>query len=185
MISIRRPFDRRQVLAALAGLAVTPAGAEWRVGNGQPLAFSVQDREGRALPGASLYGRLTLVHFWASWCVSCREEFPALQALQAEMGSEGLRILAISLDRLGWPAIDRTVQTLGIDGLALYHDLNREAARALSVAALPTTLVVDVAGRERWRHAGTVDWALPEVRSRLREVLAGAGTPRDATAARF
>lgn len=169
-----RPFDRRQVLAALAGLAAGPAHAEWQAGSGRPLAFSVQDRDGRDHSGPALLGRLTLVHFWASWCVSCREEFPALQALQAGMGGEGLRVLAISLDRLGWPAIDRTVEALGISGLALYHDRNRDAARALSVAALPTTLVVDASGRERWRHAGTVDWALPEVRARLKAGLAGA-----------
>lgn len=158
---------------ALAALVLCAAAAAACAGElvarpPRPVALVVQDRAGRDLDFRQLAGKTTLVHFWASWCASCREEFPALDALQRDMGGEGFKILAISLDRIGWPKIDRTIEATGVRDLAIFHDRNREAAAGLGVVGLPTTLVVDAEGREIARMEGPGAWGDPALRARLR-----------------
>jgi 1,4-dihydroxy-2-naphthoate octaprenyltransferase len=125
----------------------------------------------KALGPKDLQGELTLVHLWASWCGSCRTEFPAIDALQNDMRGEGLRVAAVSLDRLGWPAIDRTIAALDIHHVSVFHDLNRELAGVLKVAGLPTTIVLDRSGQEVGRLIGAGDWADAKLRDQLRALM--------------
>lgn len=165
-----RPLPAALLVAALA---VAPVhAADLVTSPPKPVSITVQDRDGRDLAPAALGGRLTLVHFWASWCGTCRTEFPAIDALQRDLAADGVRVAAVSLDRLGWPAIDRTVEALAIRDVTLLHDRNREAAAALAVPGLPTTVVLDAEGREIGRVVGAGDWADPALRAKL-EALAG------------
>lgn len=157
-------MNRRALLAGGASALVLPCAA---AGPAAALAFQLRDREGRAIEAATLLGRLTLVHFWASWCASCRTEFPALRRLHEDFGPKGLSVLAISVDRLGWPVIEATVSALDVRSLPVFHDLNREAAAALKIEALPSTLIVDGDGREIERRSGAVDWDATAVRAEL------------------
>ena len=53
-------------------------------------------------------GRVVLVNFWATWCVPCREEFPALVKLQKKLSGAGLSILGVSTDLAREiPAVER------------------------------------------------------------------------------
>lgn len=171
-------ITRRVALALAPALFAAPARAgagEWRLSAPRPIAFAVHDRHGRVHDVGSFAGRPTLAHFWASWCVGCREEFAALEALQRDMRGEGLRIAAISIDRLGWPVIDRTVENLGLAEVELFHDLNREATLATGVDRLPTTIVLDPAGREVARALGAIDWDARVTREQLRGLIAPRG----------
>lgn len=160
-------------LALLLGLSsLTPAAAGDLVAvTPHPITLTVQDRDGHDLGLTEVSGRLTLVHFWASWCGSCRTEFPAIDAFQRELAGEGVKVAAVSLDRMGWPAIDRTVTTLGIRDVAVFHDADRRAARDLGIAGLPTTLVVDAEGREVARIVGAGAWEDPSFRERLKAAV--------------
>ena len=163
----------RVALFALSLMMAAPAFAADLVETApKPVSITVQDREGRDLSPAGLGGKLTLVHFWASWCGTCRVEFPSIDALQRDMRDEGVRVAAVSLDRLGWPAIDRTTGALEIREVTVLHDRNREAAAALAVPGLPTTVVLDAEGREVARIVGAGDWDDEGLRARLR-ALAG------------
>lgn len=156
----------------LAGPLAGPAAAGDLVAIApKPLEFAVQDRDGNDLRLPEISGKLTLVHFWASWCGSCRTEFPAIDAFQRELRDTGVKVAAVSLDRLGWPAIDKTVGDLGVHEVAVYHDRNREAARTAGVVGLPTTLVVDAAGREIARVTGAGDWSDPDFRARIQALM--------------
>jgi thiol-disulfide isomerase/thioredoxin len=130
-----------------------------------------RDRDGRERRIADLGGKLTLAHFWATWCGTCRTEFPALDALQAQMRGEGVQVAAIALDRLGWPAIDRLTRDLGVHEVTLLHDLNREATAAMGVVGLPTTVILDARGREVGRILGEGAWSDPALRERLRALI--------------
>ena len=154
-------------VAMLGCLAGAVGAADLTESAPKPVAVTVQDRDGRDLEPSKLGARLTLVHFWATWCASCRTEFPAIDALQRDLRGAGVRVAAVSLDRLGWPVIDRTVEALGIREVTLLHDRNREAAQALAVPGLPTTVVLDGEGREIARVIGTGDWADEEFRRKL------------------
>lgn len=170
-------ITRRAALALLPALVAPAARAaqgEWRASAPQPVSFVVRDRAGRVHEAAAFAGRPAFAHFWASWCVGCREEFAALEALQRDLRDTGLRVAAISIDRLGWPVIDRTVEALGLTQVELYHDLNREAAQAMAIDRLPTTVVLDRSGREIARALGAIDWSAAATRDRLAKLLAEA-----------
>ena len=163
----------RAALALIAALMLTPLAhaGDLVVGTSETPKLVWQDRDGKTLGPADLGGDLVLVHLWASWCGSCRIEFPAIDAMQDEMRGEGLRVAAVSLDRLGWPAIDRTTQSLGIRHVAVFHDLNRELTQALKVVGLPTTIVLDRDGKEVARLIGAGDWGEPKLRDQLRALM--------------
>ena len=156
------------IRAALALFFVVAAGmasaAEFTASAPAPMNFAVYDRDGGAHQGAEFRSRITLVHFWATWCLPCRDELPALKSLQEDMRDERVRVVTISVDRLGWPAIDRTVEALGVRDLTIFHDIDRQAAKALAVDALPTTILMDADGREVARLRGQGDWREPAMR---------------------
>ena len=163
----------RAVLLVLTLMATTPAVAADLVESApKAVAITVQDRDGRDLDPSRLGEKLTLVHFWASWCGTCRVEFPSIDALQRDMRGEGVRVAAVSLDRLGWPAIDHITAALEIREVTLLHDRNRRAAADLAVPGLPTTVVLDARGREVARLVGAGDWDDEDLRAKLR-ALAG------------
>lgn len=141
----------------------------------KPVAVTVQDRDGREHASSDWAGDLVLVHFWASWCGSCRTEFPAIEALQREMRQDGVKVAAVSIDRMGWPVIDRTLSALAIRDVAVFHDPDRQAARRLDVVGLPTTVVLDGRGREVARVIGAGSWDDPALRDRLRSLRTSGG----------
>lgn len=162
-------ISRRALLAAVPALvfASSARAGDLATVAPRPVELTVFDRDEHDHGLADLSGRVTLLHFWASWCGSCRTEFPALDAFQRDMAASGVKVAAISLDRLGWPAIDATVEKLAIRDVAVFHDRNRDAARALGIVGLPTTLVVDPAGREVARIVGSGDWTSADLRRRI------------------
>ena len=155
----------RAALVAMFALAAGAAtAAEFTPSTPAPMKFAVHDREGGLHQGEEFRARVTLVHFWATWCLPCREELPALKLLQDDMRGDRVRVVAISIDRLGWPAIDRTVESLDVRDLNVFHDIDRQAAKVLAVDALPTTIIMDAEGREVARLRGQGDWREPALR---------------------
>jgi thiol-disulfide isomerase/thioredoxin len=160
---------RRALLTALPlALLATPARSGTLVpSEPHPVDLALFDRGDHVLPLAAVLGRVTLLHFWASWCGPCRTELPDLDALQRDTARDGLKVAAVSLDLKGWPAIDATAAALGLRSLAFYHDRDRAAARGLGIIGLPTTLVLDAKRREVGRVIGAGDWASPDLRRRV------------------
>jgi thiol-disulfide isomerase/thioredoxin len=135
------------------------------------LAFD--DAKGVAHTLAEFRGKVVLLNIWATWCAPCREEMPALDRLQAELGGERFQVIPISVDVQG-AGIGRKFYTdVGIKALPLYVDPTAKAAFTLDAAGLPATLLLDRDGREIGRHLGAVKWDSPEVVEDLRRKIAG------------
>ena len=60
-----------------------------------------QDGEGKDRTLAEWRGRVVLLNLWATWCLPCRKEMPALDRLQQELGSDRFEVVALSVDRTG------------------------------------------------------------------------------------
>ena len=112
-----------------------------------------------------------LLNLWATWCAPCREEMPALDRLQAQLGGERFQVVALSVDQQGVPIARRFFSEIGIKTLPLYVDPSAKAAFTIDAAGLPATLLVDRAGREIGRHLGAVKWDSPEVLAQLRRAI--------------
>ncbi|KPP82293.1 MAG: Thiol:disulfide oxidoreductase TlpA [Oceanicaulis sp. HLUCCA04] len=122
----------------------------------QPLVGLVTG-DGEEITLADRRGKLVLVNFWATWCAPCVVEMPALDALQAELGSDDFEVIAISMDRTMEEA-RRFYDENGINALGLYHDPALRAAIAAGSRGLPTTILYDRHGGEIGRLSGEAEW---------------------------
>jgi thiol-disulfide isomerase/thioredoxin len=102
-------------------------------------------------------GRVVVLNFWATWCIPCVAELPALDRLA---GAEAdFAVLAVSADRAGADVVSPFLKAHGIAHLTTLLDPHMEVGRAFGVAGFPTTLVIDASGRLRGRLEGPTDWA--------------------------
>ena len=138
------------------------------------LAFQTPD--GEAMTIGDFNGRLVLLNLWATWCGPCREEMPALDALEETLGGDAFEVVAVSLDTANTPDGPRDFYgEYQIDSLGLYVD---PTARMLSDlrgigvrGGLPTTILVDESGCTLGIIEGSADWAGPDALALLREAL--------------
>lgn len=91
-------------------------------------------------------GDVILVHFFASWCEPCRDELPALQRL-AESGAPDLKVVAVAVADTD-SRLRRLLDEAGVSFPVLV-DRDRAVARAWSISALPSTVVLDARHRAR------------------------------------
>ena len=122
-----------------------------------------KDAEDRDLTLADFRGRVVLLNIWATWCVPCRKEMPALDRLQAQLGGDDFVVLPLSIDRAGLPVVKRFYEELGLQKLGIYLDPSGAGSRALGVPGVPTTLLINREGREVARKMGVADWDGPEM----------------------
>jgi peroxiredoxin len=115
-------------------------------------------------------GRVVLLNFWAIWCAPCRKELSALEALHAELGDEGLAIVAVNVDRGGAERVQRFAEQKGLS-FEILLDPQQRAAVGYGVVGYPTTVVIDRAGRIVFSEVGAWDWSHPEAVAWFRELL--------------
>lgn len=65
---------------------------------GKPLELSFTALDGRKVDLKNLRGKVVLIDFWATWCIPCLQELPAVKAVYKKYHSKGLEIIGISLD---------------------------------------------------------------------------------------
>src|SRR6267154_2672867 len=82
-----------------AVLLATPVlgGGPPRAGQAAP-ALVARTFSGEPMDLSALRGKVVVLNFWASWCVPCRQEMPALDALYKERGEQGVTVIGLSAD---------------------------------------------------------------------------------------
>ncbi len=113
-----------------------------------------------------------LLNFWATWCAPCIREMPALDRVQAALAGEGLEVVAVSQDFAGRKVVEPFFLRLGLAHLRIYYDTGGALSRALGVAGLPTTLLIDRQGRIVGGLEGPADWDSDESIDLIRHFLA-------------
>jgi thiol-disulfide isomerase/thioredoxin len=121
-------------------------------------AFTFQDQDGKALTIADFKGKTVLLNLWATWCAPCRHEMPALDRLQAALGSDKFEVVALSLDKDGVDKARKFLGEIKVSHLNFYIDPTGKEGFNLKPVGLPTTLLIDADGREIGRLAGPAEW---------------------------
>lgn len=125
------------------------------------LAF--KDGQGQARTLADWRGRTVLLNLWATWCVPCRREMPALDALQAKLGSAKFQVVAVNIDQRDAQKPVAFFKQNGITHLAFYSDDSAQVFETLKTAGkafgMPTTLIVGPKGCEIGTMAGPAEWS--------------------------
>jgi thiol-disulfide isomerase/thioredoxin len=161
--------------AAACAAAVNTAGRIAPLARGEVAALAVsrkafrlpdlafKDAEGRARTLAQWRGRTVLLNLWATWCVPCRKEMPALDALENDLGGPHFEVVAVNIDTRDPEKPLAFLKEVGVTHLAYYADPSARTFQDLKLAGkalgMPTTLIVDPSGCEIGEMAGPAEWA--------------------------
>jgi thiol-disulfide isomerase/thioredoxin len=126
-------------------------------------ALTFQDAAGKPLMLDHWRGRVVLLNLWATWCVPCRKEMPALDALEQRLGGPGFEVVAVNIDTRDGDKPKAWLKEVGVQKLAYYADPTARMFQDLKAIGrafgMPTTLLIDGQGCEIGTIAGPAEWA--------------------------
>ncbi|MGH7704006.1 MAG: TlpA family protein disulfide reductase [Gemmatimonadales bacterium] len=118
-------------------------------------------------------GSVTLVNIWATWCVPCRVEMPAMQRLYDSFSSHGFRIAAVSVDDGPAIGVRQFAKELGLT-FDLLQDRSGRIQKAYQTTGVPESFLLDRDGIIIKRVIGAHDWNSPANRRLVERLLAEA-----------
>lgn len=125
--------------------------------------LNFQDGAGAVKSLADFKGRTVLLNLWATWCVPCRKEMPALDRLQAKLGGADFAVVAVNVDTAKLDRPKQFLTAIGITALSFYADPSGQAFQTLResgpVMGLPTTFLIDRDGCTVGTMAGSAEWS--------------------------
>lgn len=163
------PFAKGEVAALSVLSDPKPAPA---------IAFNGPD--GAPLDLAALNGKVRLLNLWATWCIPCRQEMPALDRLQADLGGPDFEVVAVNVDTRNLDRPKAWLEENGVTRLTYYADPSGRAMQALQrsgdLVGLPTTLLIDRNGCQLGVLKGPAEWASADAKAAIAAAL-GRGGP--------
>jgi thiol-disulfide isomerase/thioredoxin len=156
----RPAVDLAQKLAPLAQgevAGLTMATAPLRLPD---LAF--EDADGKPKKLSDWRGRTVLVNLWATWCVPCRKEMPALEGLQTRLGGANFEVVAVNIDTRDPEKPKNFLKEANLTRLGYFSDQKAKVFQDLKAVGralgMPTSVLIDGQGCEIATIAGPAQW---------------------------
>ena len=171
------------VAGFIAGIAATASVIASATGSGDlftpvpsqyasPPELRLKDLDGRPRALSDFLGRVLVVNFWASWCIPCVKELPSMQVARNRLAAEPFEFIAVNVgEDAGQVAAFLQRFDPSLDFPVLLDD-NMIVTKQWKVRALPTSYIVDRAGRARYMATGARNFDAPEVFSVIRALIA-------------
>ena len=125
------------------------------------LAF--EDADGKPRKLSDWRGKTVLVNLWATWCVPCRKEMPALDSLQTKLGGKDFEVVAINIDTRDAEKPKNFLKDGNLTKLSYFSDQKAKVFQDLKsigkALGMPTSVLVDGQGCEIANIAGPAEWA--------------------------
>ena len=125
------------------------------------LAF--EDADGKPRKLSDWRGKTVLVNLWATWCVPCRKEMPALDSLQTKLGGKDFEVVAINIDTRDSEKPKAFLKDANLTRLGYFSDTKAKVFQDLKnvgkALGMPTSVLVDAQGCEIGNMAGPAEWA--------------------------
>ncbi len=125
------------------------------------LAF--EDADGKPKKLSDWRGRTVLVNLWATWCVPCRREMPALDSLQTRLGGPDFEVVAVNIDTRDPEKPKNFLKDANLTRLNYFSDQKAKVFQDLKAIGralgMPTSVLVDGKGCEIATIAGPAEWA--------------------------
>ncbi|MFT7267652.1 MAG: thiol-disulfide isomerase/thioredoxin [Porticoccus sp.] len=103
-------------------------------------------------------GHYVLVNFWATWCVPCIKEMPALDRLAESLYKQGLIIIAINQDAGGFNEVKPFLKSMALKKILVWYDKKNKGFRDLGFKGLPTTILINPEGFMVAKLEGSAEW---------------------------
>jgi thiol-disulfide isomerase/thioredoxin len=124
------------------------------------LAF--EDAEGKPKKLSDWRGKTVLVNLWATWCVPCRKEMPALDGLQAKLSGPNFEVVAINIDTRNPEKPLNFLKDANLTRLGYFTDRNAKVFQDLKAVGralgMPTSVLVNGQGCEIATISGPAEW---------------------------
>lgn len=131
--------------------------------------FSLKDLNGRNVRLADFRGKVVFLNFFATWCVPCRAEMPAMERLHRDFKGKGLVVLAVDIQESA-RTVRPFVRELKLSFPALL-DEDGSVATMYAVRPVPATYLISRDGRIAWRAFGARDWDSADSRQYFSQLL--------------
>lgn len=150
--------------------ALTAATAPLRLPD---LAF--EDADGKPKKLSDFRGKTLLVNLWATWCVPCRKEMPALEELQTKMAGPNFEVVAINIDTRDPEKPKNFLKDANLTRLGYFNDQKAKVFQDLKATGralgMPTSVLVDPQGCEIATIAGPAEWASEDALKLIRAAV--------------
>jgi thiol-disulfide isomerase/thioredoxin len=157
------------LMAAIALTAVPRDANAATVGDPAP-ALALPDARDVPVKLADLRGKVVYVDFWASWCGPCKRSFPWMNELAKRYGGDGFTVLAVNVDKKRGDAQRFLAQVPA--SVTVVYDPAGTTPAAWEVKGMPSSFIVDRAGKVALAMQGFHDDEKGAVEQRIRELLA-------------
>lgn len=163
--------DARQAKIAHAAMGEVAAfQTADRAGSLADLTFANSD--GEFVKFSEFAGKTVLFNLWATWCVPCRVEMPALDELQADMGGDDFQVVPVSVDLGSDEKPKAFYKETNLQNLPFYHDSAIKTLDVLKQAGiafgLPATVLADERGCILGWLNGPAEWASDDAKALVR-----------------
>jgi len=118
--------------------------------------FTLEDLSGKRVSLKQFRGRVVFLNFWATWCIPCREEMPAMEKLHRELKDDGLEVVAVNFKESN-QQVRKFFEELGLTFTALL-DKDGEVSREYGVWSLPLSYFIDRRGEFVGKAIGSRNW---------------------------
>ena len=134
----------------------------------------LQDLKGDDVDISDFRGSIVFLNFWATWCPTCVIEMPAMERLHRKMADEKFALVAVSIQE-STENVKRFVSRYKLTFPALL-DLNGKTVPSFGIRGIPTTLILDKAGRIVGRITGPRKWDGRESIAMFKRLAGGQST---------
>lgn len=158
------------VVAALV-IRLMPEIALVGVGSRAPAFQAIDLRTGRPAQLSDYRGKVVLLNIWATYCIPCRTEMPAIERLSHRLAGTDFHVLAVSVDVDDSTVVDAFVKQYGLT-FGIWHDRPGLTKRLYQTTGVPETFVIDRHGVIVKKAIGAMDWDDPVNEILIRRLLA-------------
>ena len=156
------------------GLKLKPELFPVEVGSSAPTFEATDLQSGQRVTLADYKGQVVLLNIWATWCEPCKVEMPSLEQLQKDLGPQGLKIVAVSIDEGGPDVVRQYARDLGLTFLIL-HDPSGRIKQIYQTTGVPESFVINREGKIEKKVIGAADWDGAVNKDLMRRLLAPRG----------
>ncbi len=118
-------------------------------------------------------GKVTLVNFWATWCVPCKKEIKNIRAALPEWHKAAdFNYMTVSIDETRAEGLVRSYAKAQGWDFPYYIDPNKDLTRSLNFQNVPFTIIVDKTGKVAYMHSGYEEGGEAEVFAKVKELAA-------------
>jgi peroxiredoxin len=133
--------------------------------------FTLPGAEGNKLSLKDFRGKIVFLNFWATWCVPCREEMPAMEKLYQEFKDKNFVVLAVNVKDRKQEALNFIKELRITYPIAI--DPEGQVGLLYGAWGLPTTYLIGPKGEGLARAWGPAEWYGPAARTLIKDLVDG------------